>query len=132
MPADLDRAKYIAFVSYRRDGTAVSTPVWCVPFQDGYAFTSEPSAWKMRRVANNPNVTVQVCGMRGKAKRDAVVHSARAAVLPPEHIIEIQRKLRAKYWIAYRLLLDRSDRKAARRGEDPSVGTAAIKFVLTQ
>jgi len=65
MPAELDAAKYIAFVSYRKDGTPVSTAVWVVPYEDGYAFTTDPDSWKIKRILKNPNVTIQASNVRG-------------------------------------------------------------------
>jgi PPOX class probable F420-dependent enzyme len=130
MAEDIDRAKYIAFVSKRRNGSPVSTPVWVVPFDDGYAFTTDANAWKVKRIANDPAVTIQACGMRGKPKPGAPVHSGRAVVVPDTDVARVQDAVRSKYPIAYKLLIERSDRKAAREGGSRTVGTAAIKVVL--
>lgn len=130
MPEDIDRAKYIAFVSKRRDGSSVSTPVWVVPFDDGYAFTTDANAWKMKRIANDPSVTIQACGMRGKPTTGAPVHRGRAVVLAEDEVARVQDAVRAKYPMMYKLLIERSDRKAAREGGSRTVGTAAIKVVL--
>ena len=46
MSADLDNAKYVSFTSYKKDGTTVSLPVWVVPFEGGYAFTTDPALSK--------------------------------------------------------------------------------------
>ena len=35
MPADLDAAKYVSFVSSKKDGTPAATAVWLVPFEGG-------------------------------------------------------------------------------------------------
>ena len=36
---EITNAKYVSFVSYRKSGQAVATPVWITPFEDGYGFT---------------------------------------------------------------------------------------------
>lgn len=130
MSDDLDRAKYIAFVSYRRNGTPVSTAVWVVPYQGGYAFTTDADSWKVKRILRNPQVTIQVSNMRGRPKRDAPVHPGRAELLEGAAVTEVRDLIRSKYRIAYLLLIGRSDRKAARQGGSPTAGTAAIRVVL--
>jgi len=42
----------------------------------------------------------------------------------------VRERVKRKYRIAYQLLIERSDRKAARRGEALTVATAAIKVTL--
>ena len=43
--------KYLSFETFRRNGTGVSTPVWCVPLDDGrFGFWTSsargrPSGW---------------------------------------------------------------------------------------
>ena len=130
MTTDLDTAKYIAFVSYRKDGSPVSTPVWVVPYGEGYAFTTDANSWKVRRVLSNPQVTIQASNVRGRAKRGAPVHSGRAEVLDADGVAEVRHLIRSKYRIMYKLLIERSDRKAAQREGSSTAGTAAIKVML--
>lgn len=130
MPRDLDRAKYIDFVSYRRDGTPVSTAVWVVPFEDGYAFTTDPDSWKVKRILRDPNVTIQASNVRGRPKGGAPVHRGRAEVLEAMKVADVRDAVRRKYRIMYKLLLSRSDRKDEREHGSATAGTAAIKVVL--
>ena len=130
MPVDIDRAKYISFVSRRRDGTPVPTAVWVVPFEDGYAFTTDPDSWKVKRIARDPAVTIQASNVRGKPRTGAPVHAGRAEVLDDAKVATVREVVRAKYPIAYRLLISWSERRAARRDGSPTAGTAAIKVVL--
>lgn len=130
MSVDIDRARYISFVSHRRDGTPVPTAVWVVPFEDGYAFTTDADSWKVRRIANDPRVTIQASNVRGRPKKGAPVHRGRATLLDAERTPAVRDRVRAKYRIMYRLLIDRSDRKAAREGGSSTAGTAAVKVVL--
>ena len=130
MPNDLDRAKYISFVSRRRDGTPVPTAVWGVPFEDGYAFTTDADSWKVKRIANDPVVTVQASDVRGKPRKGAPVHRGQAELLDGPRVAAVRDAVRAKYPIAYRLLISWSERRAAKREGSPTAGTAAIKVVL--
>lgn len=66
MSTELDRVPYINLRSYKRDGSAVDTPVWTAPL-DGklYVFTLRES-FKVKRIARNPKVQVAKCDVRGK------------------------------------------------------------------
>ena len=129
MAEDLNSARYIAFVSFRKDGTPVSTAVWVVPFEDGYAFTTDSDSWKIKRILRNPSVTVQVCNVRGKVKSGSPVHTGKAQVLDDEGVRAVRALVRQKYSIMYRLLIERSERKAAKEHGSSTAGTAAIKVV---
>ena len=130
MSRDLDEARYVAFVSNRRDGTTVSTAVWIVPFEDGYVFTTDADSWKVKRILRDPSVTIQAANVRGRPKKSAPVHRGRAELLADDRVLEVRNAVRAKYRIMYRLLIERSDRKAARAGGSPTAGSSAIKVVL--
>jgi uncharacterized protein len=62
----LDRVPYINLRSYKRDGGAVDTPVWCAGL-DGklYVFTLRET-FKVKRISRNPKVQVCKCDVRGK------------------------------------------------------------------
>lgn len=130
MTSQLHTAKYISFTSYRRNGTPVPTAVWVVPYRDGYAFTTDATSWKVKRILADPRVTVQVCNFRGRPTKGAPVHRGRAEVLTASGVADVQMLIRSKYRIAYKLLIERSDRKAARREGSSTAGTAAIMVVL--
>ncbi|MEJ6511830.1 MAG: PPOX class F420-dependent oxidoreductase [Actinomycetota bacterium] len=128
--AELDAARYIAFVSFRNDGTPVSTAVWVVPFEDGYAFTTDPDSWKIKRILKNPAVTIQASNVRGRPKRGSLAVAGHAEVLNPGAVARVRKAVRGKYRIMYRLLIERSDKKAAKKDGSATAGTAAIKVVL--
>ena len=130
MTAELDAARYIAFVSSRKNGTPVSTAVWVVPFEDGYAFTTDPDSWKIKRILKNPTVTIQASNVRGRPKRGSVAFAGTAEVLDPDAVARVREAVRAKYRIMYRVLIERSDKKAAKKHGSATAGTAAIKVVL--
>ena len=71
--------KYLSLTSYKRDGTAVATPLWFV--QDGsrlFVSTGRDSA-KVRRIGRNPVVTVAPCSASGRLRGDATEAHARIA-----------------------------------------------------
>jgi PPOX class probable F420-dependent enzyme len=104
---DLDArfpGRYLSVTSFKRDGTAVPTPVWFV--SDGtrlLALTDLHSA-KIRRIRRNPRVLVASCRADGKLRREAV--PARAELLTATVDLErIQKLLAARYKISYRVVM---------------------------
>ena len=85
MSADVDAAKYVSFVTYKKDGTPVATPVWVVPYDGGYAFTTDPTAYKVRRIKNDARATLTVCNSRGKIVEGATTHIGSALLLDDTH-----------------------------------------------
>lgn len=76
---ELADAKYVRLTTFRRDGTPVVTPVWFA-LEDGalYAWTDERTG-KVKRVRNEPRVTVGTCNARGTPTGPA--YAARARIL---------------------------------------------------
>lgn len=129
MPAEIDNARYVSFVSYKKDGSRVATPVWIVPFDGGYAFTTAPEAHKIRRIRNDARATLAVCDMRGKVPTDATVYLGSAVVLGPEERAQVEKLINSKYWIGTRLLTVMSVAKKI-LGKGTTAGDAAIKVTL--
>jgi PPOX class probable F420-dependent enzyme len=128
VPADLDTAKYVSFVSMKKDGTPAATAVWLVPFEGGYAFTTDADAWKVKRVRRNPDVTLAVSDVRGKVDSSATVHTGRAEVLEGDAIRRVERAIRRKYWLGYTVLIAPSNLWQRLRGKRQ--GTGAIKVTV--
>lgn len=130
MPADLDTARYVSFVTYKKDGTPVATPVWVVPFDGGYAFTTAPDAFKVKRLRNDARATLTACDMRGKISADAIVYSGAALVLDEADAQRVDALIRKKYSIGHRLLGVMSVLKKI-AGKGTTAGDAAIKVTLS-
>jgi len=128
--ADLDSAKYVSFVTYKKDGSPVATPVWVVPFQGGYAFTTEPDSFKIKRLRNDARATLTVCNARGKIVEGAVVHIGAAVVLDEDDAEEVARLISKKYVIGTKLLGIYSFVKKL-KGSGSTAGDAAIKVTLS-
>jgi PPOX class probable F420-dependent enzyme len=75
-------AKIILLTSYKRDGTAVGTPVSIAFDGDRAFFRSYDQAWKTKRLRNNPRVRVAPSTMRGQPTGPAL--QARATLLDGE------------------------------------------------
>ena len=95
--AEVGRASYVSFTSYRKNGTQVSTPVWIAPDGEDLYFFSDTGAFKVKRVRNNPAVTLQPCDVRGRIKDGAPLVSGMAEVLEHSESPRVRRIVNRKY-----------------------------------
>lgn len=70
-------SKNVAVTSFRRNGQAVTTPMWVAPDEGRILTTADFDAWKLKRIANNPAVRLAPCTLRGKVTGPAVEGVAR-------------------------------------------------------
>lgn len=71
--------KYVLLTTFRRDGTPVATPLWH-RVRDGIVYTSTiVSTGKVKRIRNNPEVTISACTLRGQVT--GPTYAARARLL---------------------------------------------------
>lgn len=97
------RASYVSFTSYRKDGRAVSTPVWIAPDAGKLYFFSEVGAYKVKRIRRNPAVTLQPCDIRGRITAGSPVVEGTARVLDHSDTPKVRKIVNRKYWVLGRL-----------------------------
>ena len=61
----LDNARYLNLATYRRNGTAVNTPVWFAEDNGSYYLFSASQAGKMKRLRNSAAARIAPCDGRG-------------------------------------------------------------------
>jgi PPOX class probable F420-dependent enzyme len=99
---EIGRSKYVSLTSYRKDGTAVATPVWHVVNGDELFVVSDADAWKVKRIRNNGHVVVTVCDFRGKIASGAPSAEGTARLLDDAGT-QAGRKLIARKYLTSRL-----------------------------
>jgi hypothetical protein len=101
--SELDKARYVSLTTFKKNGTAVSTPVWITGTAGRYIFTTGDKAWKTKRLLRNPAIELRVCDMRGRVKPNASVHAGTGHVSTSRaDIDEAERALSAKYGWQFR------------------------------
>jgi PPOX class probable F420-dependent enzyme len=93
--------KYVSLVSFRRDGRPVASPVWFARIGDGFGVITETSVGKVKRIRNNPRVTVQVCDVRGKTNTEASVLPATARLVTGAEAVAVRKAIAKKYGLTY-------------------------------
>ena len=114
----LGSEKYVLLTTFRRDGRAVSTPLWVVPDGTGLAFWTPRDSGKVKRIRNSGRVTVVGCDFRGNPRGEPI--EARARIGDEADRLRVGKSLGRKYGLVGRLSLAGS---RLRRGTH---GTVAI------
>jgi uncharacterized protein len=99
----LSSEKYLLLTTFRKDGRAVSTPLWVVPDGNGLAFWTPDGTGKVKRIRNSGRVTVQPCDVRGNPHGEVVEGQARIGDQADR--LRIGQGLKKKYGILGRLTL---------------------------
>jgi uncharacterized protein len=97
---DIAAEKYVSFTTFKRDGTPVSTPVWIARLPDGrVGFTTDPNVGKVKRVRNNPAVTLRPCSLKGTVAADAVTVTGKGEITTGAGHDAVWQAVRRKYWL---------------------------------
>jgi PPOX class probable F420-dependent enzyme len=78
---EIGRSRYVSLTTYRKNGTAVATPVWHVLSGGELFIVSDASAGKVKRIRRDGRVAVTVCDMRGRIAPGAVSAEGTARLL---------------------------------------------------
>ena len=95
----LSDEKYMSLTTYKKDGTAVSSPVWVGDLGDGkVGFWTASVSGKAKRLKNNPHVVVQPCNSRGKVREGTTPIDATADLVAGGPVFDqVKAKIKEKY-----------------------------------
>ena len=100
-------AKYISFVSTRKNGTPIATPVWVAPLHylgpNVFGFTIDANAGKAKRLAHTNTVTVQPCDIRGRIVEGLPIVSGTAVVISGAEAEKVRDAVAHKYGFTYKV-----------------------------
>ena len=107
--AALDRlgaAKFVRLTTYRRDGSAVPTPVWVVREGELLLVYTSVSTGKVKRLMHSPRVSLVPCDSRGRVADGAAEVGGAARVEGQVGAVDrLRAQLRRKYGLLARALL---------------------------
>ena len=72
----LGTGKYLSLTTFKKDGSAVATPVWVARDGDELVVITDATSGKARRIRNNSSVRLAPCDMRGQVTGSSVDGSA--------------------------------------------------------
>ena len=105
----IGRGSHVSLTTFRRNGKPVPTPVGALVRDDTLYVLTPPETGKVKRIRNNPQVTIAPCDMKGMVPADAPAVWATARLLDPAETVRVQDMMRRRFFM-YRLvhLLDRA------------------------
>ncbi|CAL9582121.1 hypothetical protein SUDANB120_05071 [Streptomyces sp. enrichment culture] len=119
---ELGRGKYVSLTTYRKNGTAVATPVWAVADGGELFVWTRSDSWKVKRIRNDGRVSLAPCDVRGNVEPGAGVLEGTARILDADGLKRVRRLMSRKYtWQFWAVDLPAA---AARLGKRPHVGIA--------
>ena len=129
-----NKEKYVSLVTFRRDGTAVATAVWFAAKGDEFGVITETNVGKVKRIRNNPAVTLQLCDLKGTVNTDAPVLAGTARLVTGEDAVRVRKAVGKKYgpvYVAFSVYWQLSSLWEKIRGSDKHDPETAILFRLT-
>jgi hypothetical protein len=118
MDPALTKARYINLVTFRRDGRAVATPVWCVMVNGKLCFYSNGNSGKIKRIRATRRV--KVAPSNGLGKPIGPWSEGTGRLLDDPAAERVYAAIAAKYSWSY-ALIDLLARLAGRRGQRVAV-----------
>lgn len=116
-------SRYVSLVTFRRDGTAVPTPVWAVEDEGELLVWTRADSGKVKRVRNGARVTVTPCDVRGRTAEGAPpVEGTARLMTEPGGLERVRRAMTRKYGWQFRIT--DSGGALLRLGKRPHVGIA--------
>jgi PPOX class probable F420-dependent enzyme len=106
--APIRDAKTILLTTYKRDGTAVGTPVSVAFDGDRAYFRSWDKAWKTKRIRRDPSVQAAASTFRGKPTGPAI--RARATLLDGEQARAAARALSRQHRVLQAIVVPTAHR----------------------
>jgi PPOX class probable F420-dependent enzyme len=102
---ELAKASYLRLTTFKRDGTAVPTPVWVVRDGERLLVITTSSTGKAKRLRHTPRVLAAVCDRRGRvAPGTPEAEGAAVVVTDPAAVDRLGDLLVRKYGLPARVM----------------------------
>lgn len=95
----LGRGKYLSLTTFKKDGSAVATPVWVARDGQDLIVITDATSGKVKRIRNSGRVVLAPCDMRGKVTGPSV--DGIASLTDSSQTDHIAAQIKRKYGLAY-------------------------------
>jgi uncharacterized protein len=97
--------KFVSLTTFKRDGSAVATPMWIARDGEHLVAWTPTDAWKVKRIARDPRVELAPSGRTGKVADGApVLHGTAEVVTDPSYVDHAEAVIKAKYGFEFRII----------------------------
>ena len=106
-------AEYINLITYKRDKSSVTTPVWVADFFNSLIVTTSLNAGKVKRIRNNGKATIYITNQNGSKKLSESLDLK--ATLIEDLVLKKQATdlIRKKYGMMAKMIMKGPDEKRA-------------------
>jgi|TARA_B100001094_G_C17827675_1_gene621673 PPOX class probable F420-dependent enzyme len=105
--------EYINLVTYKNDGSTVTTPVWVAPHDDSLVITSSLNAGKVKRIRNNGKATIYATNQSGSQKLSESLDVKGSLITEPEEKAQAVDKIKNKYGLISKMFMRGPDENRA-------------------
>lgn len=112
--SELEHTKYVSLTTFRKDGSPVPTPVWCVSDGGGLSVITQAESGKVKRLRNDSRVLVAPCDMRGNLKGQQI--AAKATLQDSAQTLATASMIARRYGLLGRFMMWRAQRAATKAG----------------
>ena len=99
----LSSEKYLSLTTFRKNGEAVATPMWFIVREGDIYMRTLANSWKIKRLRNNPEVTLAACNVNGKNVHGATLPGT-ACLCEMSEQTWIERAHAVKYGLMWKVL----------------------------
>jgi len=106
-------AEYINLITYKRDKSPVSTPVWVANFSNSLVVTTSLNAGKVKRIRNNGIATIYITNQNGSKKLSESLDLNASLIEDPDLKKQATDLIRKKYGMMAKMIMKNSDENRA-------------------
>jgi PPOX class probable F420-dependent enzyme len=110
---DFESVEYVNLVTYKKDGSSVTTPVWVAPYQNSLVVTTSLNAGKVKRIKNNGKATIYVTNQTGSKKLSESLDLSASLISESKDKSEAVQKIKKKYGLISKMFLRGPDEQRA-------------------
>jgi uncharacterized protein len=108
MPDDLTSLgdeQFVSLTTWKKNGEAVSTPMWLARDGDALVMWTPADSWKVQRIRRDGRVELTPCSRTGKLKDGAATTPGTAVVdADPAETARVRALIKAKYGFGFRVI----------------------------
>ena len=106
-------AEYINLITYKRDKSSVTTPVWVASFSNSLVVTTSLNAGKVKRVRNNGKATIYITNQNGSKKLSESLDLKATLIEDLDLKKQATDLIRKKYGMMAKMIMKGPDEKRA-------------------
>ena len=101
---NLGERKFVSLTTFKRNGSAVASPMWIVAEGEQLWAWTPADAWKVKRIRRDPRVTLTPCGRTGKVQPGPVIDATAEVITDAGEVTRVESLIKRKYGFEFRIV----------------------------